>query len=198
MELPDSWGDVSTATVRMSWSLGINYVMTCDMWHLYHIDQLMHVRSRLHHIAIHCNQNCSIADSSWVSIRCSIRIGREWRRTTCCGGGIMYHDISRVAEARRQTWVNCLCSKKARWAVLWHGPKKTNSSRFPQQFSTLFLIKLMSGWALCREEGRAIADLAARDDKPLDGFGIFGVVKEAGVDDEGDLTMTSICCCFSY
>jgi hypothetical protein len=44
---------------------------------------------------------------------------------------------------------------------------------------------IILGWALCREEGRAIADLAARDDKPLDGFGIFGIVKEVGVDDEG-------------
>lgn len=39
---------------------------------------------------------------------------------------------------------------------------------------------------MCREEGRAIADLAARDDKPLEGFGIFGLVKEVGVDDEGE------------
>ncbi|KAL7535911.1 hypothetical protein ACHAXR_006806, partial [Thalassiosira sp. AJA248-18] len=31
----------------------------------------------------------------------------------------------------------------------------------------------------------AIANLAAREDKPLDGFGLFGVVKEVGVDDEG-------------
>eukprot|EP00804_Cyclotella_cryptica_P016437 CCRYP_004672-RA/>CCRYP_004672-RA protein AED:0.10 eAED:0.10 QI:243/0.66/0.75/1/1/1/4/517/140 len=36
-----------------------------------------------------------------------------------------------------------------------------------------------------RRPGKAIADLAARDDKPLDGFGIFGVVKETGVDDAG-------------
>ena len=28
----------------------------------------------------------------------------------------------------------------------------------------------------------AIADLAAREDNPLEGFGIFGVVKEVGVD----------------
>jgi len=38
---------------------------------------------------------------------------------------------------------------------------------------------------LCREEAKAIADLAAREDNPLEGFGIFGVVKEVGVDDEG-------------
>lgn len=38
---------------------------------------------------------------------------------------------------------------------------------------------------MCREEGKAIADLAAREDKPLDGFGLFGVVKEVGVDDLG-------------
>ena len=31
----------------------------------------------------------------------------------------------------------------------------------------------------------AIADLAAREDKPLDGFGLFGLVKEVGVDDAG-------------
>lgn len=38
---------------------------------------------------------------------------------------------------------------------------------------------------MCREEGRSLSYLAAREDKPLDGFGIFGVVKETGVDDEG-------------
>lgn len=38
---------------------------------------------------------------------------------------------------------------------------------------------------MCREEGKAIADLAARVDRPLEGFGIFGVVKEVGVDDVG-------------
>ena len=31
----------------------------------------------------------------------------------------------------------------------------------------------------------AIADLAAREDNPLEGFGIFGIVKEVGVDDPG-------------
>ena len=30
-----------------------------------------------------------------------------------------------------------------------------------------------------------IADLMARDDSPLDGFGLFGIVKEVAVDDEG-------------
>lgn len=38
---------------------------------------------------------------------------------------------------------------------------------------------------MCREEARSLMDLAARKDKPLEGYGIFGVVKETGVDDEG-------------
>jgi len=38
---------------------------------------------------------------------------------------------------------------------------------------------------LCREEGLALSELAARSDKPLEGFDLFGVVKETGVDDEG-------------
>lgn len=38
---------------------------------------------------------------------------------------------------------------------------------------------------MCREEGRSLSYLAAREDKPLDGFGVFGIVKETGVDDEG-------------
>ena len=31
----------------------------------------------------------------------------------------------------------------------------------------------------------AIVDLMAREDNPLEGFGLFGIVKEVGVDDEG-------------
>lgn len=38
---------------------------------------------------------------------------------------------------------------------------------------------------MCREEGQALSQLAARKDKPLDGFGLWGLVKETGVDDEG-------------
>ena len=45
---------------------------------------------------------------------------------------------------------------------------------------------------MCREEGKAIADLAARQDNPLDGFGIFGLVKEVGVDDEGEENILSL------
>eukprot|EP01082_Thalassiosira_pseudonana_P015436 g14452.t1 g14452 contig9:1860263-1861394(+) len=44
---------------------------------------------------------------------------------------------------------------------------------------------MLTAEVLCREEARSIAELAARDDKPLDGFGIFGIVKEVGVDDVG-------------
>jgi len=38
---------------------------------------------------------------------------------------------------------------------------------------------------LCREEASDLEGLAARPEQPLNGFGIFGLVKEAGVDDEG-------------
>jgi hypothetical protein len=38
---------------------------------------------------------------------------------------------------------------------------------------------------LCREHGQQLSDLAAQKHEPLKGFGIFGVVKETGVDDEG-------------
>jgi hypothetical protein len=40
---------------------------------------------------------------------------------------------------------------------------------------------------LCREEGRALSKLAANTNKnnDLDGFKLFGVVKETGVDDAG-------------
>lgn len=41
---------------------------------------------------------------------------------------------------------------------------------------------------LCREHGRQLADLAKTDSSNADlmkGFGLFGTVKEAGVDDEG-------------
>lgn len=38
---------------------------------------------------------------------------------------------------------------------------------------------------MCREEALTLSDLAARSDKPLNGFGLFGIVKETGVDDRG-------------
>lgn len=38
---------------------------------------------------------------------------------------------------------------------------------------------------MCREEGVTLRDLAASKEKPFEGFNLFGVVKETGVDDEG-------------
>jgi len=42
---------------------------------------------------------------------------------------------------------------------------------------------------LCREQGSTLSSLASKEDRynpnPLDGFGLFGIVKETGVDDEG-------------
>ena len=42
----------------------------------------------------------------------------------------------------------------------------------------MFMIQLQT-------QGQQLSDLAAQHDEPLNGFGIFGVVKETGVDDEG-------------
>ena len=44
----------------------------------------------------------------------------------------------------------------------------------------------------------AIANLVNREDIPLDGFGIFGVVKEVGVDDEGTYDIYYNASPFSY
>ena len=41
------------------------------------------------------------------------------------------------------------------------------------------------GWPFCREEGLALAELSANEHKPLEGFGLWGVIKETGVDDKG-------------
>jgi len=38
---------------------------------------------------------------------------------------------------------------------------------------------------MCREHGQQLTELAASDPKTLSNFGMFGVVKETGVDDEG-------------
>jgi hypothetical protein len=44
---------------------------------------------------------------------------------------------------------------------------------------------------LCREEGQALLNLAAKNDSPLNGFNLFGIIKETGVDDEGLLEFHS-------
>lgn len=38
---------------------------------------------------------------------------------------------------------------------------------------------------MCREHGQQLKELAAKGTQPLEGFGLFGLVKETGVDDEG-------------
>lgn len=38
---------------------------------------------------------------------------------------------------------------------------------------------------MCREHGQQLSELAASSESLLDGFQLFGVVKETGVDDEG-------------
>lgn len=38
---------------------------------------------------------------------------------------------------------------------------------------------------LCREQGRQLTDLVTDKSQPLDGFELFGLVKETGVDDQG-------------
>jgi len=38
---------------------------------------------------------------------------------------------------------------------------------------------------LCREQGQQLTDLVTDKTRPLDGFELFGLVKETGVDDQG-------------
>lgn len=38
---------------------------------------------------------------------------------------------------------------------------------------------------MCREHGQQLLHLSAQNDSPLDGFDLFGVIKETGVDDAG-------------
>ena len=38
---------------------------------------------------------------------------------------------------------------------------------------------------LCREHGQQLLQLSARDDSPLEGFNLFGIIKETAVDDTG-------------
>jgi hypothetical protein len=50
--------------------------------------------------------------------------------------------------------------------------------------SIIFAVR-RPGCVLCREHGQQLLHLSARDDQPLDGFNLFGVIKESGVDDLG-------------
>jgi len=50
--------------------------------------------------------------------------------------------------------------------------------------SVCFVVR-RPGWILCREQGKSLTDLKLAADSPLDGFELFGTVKEVGVDDEG-------------
>ena len=50
--------------------------------------------------------------------------------------------------------------------------------------SVCFVVR-RPGWILCREQGKSLTDLKLAADSPLDGFELFGTVKEIGVDDEG-------------
>lgn len=52
--------------------------------------------------------------------------------------------------------------------------------------SVCFVVR-RPGWVLCREQGQQLTDLATdvTGTRPMDGFELFGLVKETGVDDEG-------------
>jgi hypothetical protein len=53
------------------------------------------------------------------------------------------------------------------------------------RFGSVAFVVRRPGWVLCREHGQQLLQLAAEESKPLEGFGLFGLVKETGVDDEG-------------
>ena len=53
------------------------------------------------------------------------------------------------------------------------------------QYGSICYVVRRPGWPFCREEGLALTELKANDQQPLDGFDLWGVVKETGVDDQG-------------
>jgi hypothetical protein len=62
---------------------------------------------------------------------------------------------------------------------------KAMMERHTGEFGSICFVVRRPGWVLCREQGLTLLALAAHDTKPLDGFGLFGVIKETGVDDVG-------------
>jgi len=62
---------------------------------------------------------------------------------------------------------------------------KVINSHTGKHGSVCFVVR-RPGWVLCREQGQQLTDLAANiDTRPLDGFELFGLIKETGVDDQG-------------
>jgi len=70
-------------------------------------------------------------------------------------------------------------------------PKKTASELISQhsgRYGSIALVVRRPGWALCREHGLQLTRLAANENENkalFDGFNLFGVIKETGVDDTG-------------
>lgn len=62
--------------------------------------------------------------------------------------------------------------------------KQLLSKTTPAKISLCFVVR-RPGWGLCREEGRALTDLAAELSSSEKECHFFGVLKETGVDDKG-------------
>lgn len=61
-----------------------------------------------------------------------------------------------------------------------------------EMYGTICFAVRRPGWVLCREDGKAIHALFQQSDQPLHGFGLFGVLKETKVDDNGISDFQSI------
>lgn len=99
---------------------------------------------------------------------------------------MLLSSIMKATEVGKASLTNIILDTDAKTVTT--GATQTGSDILHQHGgkhgSVCFVVR-RPGWVLCREQGKQLMDLAAQEDKPLDGFGIFGTIKETAVDDEG-------------
>jgi len=178
MELPAGWTDVASATVRSENAVSnlpsalrlsrlsvhrSDYCLTFCFWNIYPA-QLIPLEFRSKTAAALEGADSPIVSESLCMSAADV-ISKHSGEYGC------------IAFAIRRPGENSIYCCSLWRAVMYFIPHNIDT--------ILKYLVVCVGSHLCREEGKAVADLAAREDKPLEGFGLFGVVKEVGVDDEG-------------